>query len=191
MLFVLALAIIYATDAGPPLQAAAVTAIILVPVMTWLSVLAHRVDGRELARAFAAHVGGRARAHLATDLGLVPFAVLLAAAALIAPLITQGGHPHPLALDLKIVGLHLAAATFGAGFGSLLALIERAGWRLLVAVAVFLGLFAIRETPLTPLLRLSTHPATVQTPVAGPAAWLYLPGLALVAVAAFLAARLT
>jgi ABC-type Mn2+/Zn2+ transport system ATPase subunit len=191
MLFVLALAIIYATDAGPPLQAAAVTAIILVPVLTWLSVLAHRVDGRELARAFAAHVGGRARAHLATDLGLVPFAVLLVAAALIAPLITQGGHPHPLALDLKIVGLHLAAATFGAGFGSLLALIERAGWRLLVAVAVFLGLFVIRETPLSPLLRLSTHPATVQTPVAGPAAWLYLPGLALMAAAAFLAARLT
>jgi ABC-2 type transport system ATP-binding protein len=191
MLFVLALAIIYATDAGPPLQAAAVTAIILVPVLTWLSVLAHRVDGRELARAFAAHVGGRARAHLATDLGLVPFALLLAAAALIAPLITQGGRPHPLALDLKIVGLHLAAAVFGAGFGSLLALIERAGWRLLVAVAVFLGLFVLRETPLTPLLRLSTNPATVQTPVAGPAAWLYLPGLALVAVAAFLAARLT
>jgi ABC-type Mn2+/Zn2+ transport system ATPase subunit len=191
MLFVLALAVIYATDAGPPLQAAAVTAIILVPVLTWLSVLAHRVDGRELARAFAAHVGGRARAHLATDLGLVPFAVLLAVAALIAPLISQGGHPHPLALDLKIVGLHLAAATFGAGFGSLLALIERSGWRLLVAVAVFLGLFVIRETPLTPLLRLSTHPATVQTPVAGAAAWLYLPGLALAAVAAFLAARLT
>jgi hypothetical protein len=56
-------------DAGPPLQAAAVTAITLIPVLTWLSVLAHRVDGRELARAFAAHAGGRARAHLATDLG--------------------------------------------------------------------------------------------------------------------------
>ena len=191
MLFVLVLAIIYATDAGPPLQAAAVTAITLVPVLTWLSVLAHRVDGRELARTFAAHVGGRARAHLATDLGLVPFAVLLALAALVAPLVSQGGHPHPLALDIKIVGLHLAAAAFGAGLGSLLALIERAGWRLLAAVAVFFGLFVTRGTPLTPLLRLSTHPATLQTPVTGPAAWLCLPGLALMAVAAVLAARLT
>jgi len=191
MLFVLVLAVIYATDAGPPLQAAAVTAITLVPVLTWLSVLAHRVDGRELARAFAAHVGGRSRAHLATDLGLVPFAVLLALAALVAPLISQGGHPHPLALDIKIVGLHLAAAAFGAGLGSLLALIERAGWRLLAAVAVFLVLFVARATPLAPLLRLSTHPATLQTPVGGPAAWLCLPGLALVAVAAVLAARLT
>ncbi len=163
MLFVFVLAIIYATDAGPPLQAAAVTAITLVPVLTWLSVLAHRVDGRELARAFAAHVGGRGRAHLATDLGLVPFAVLLALAALVAPLISQGGQPHPLALDVKIVGLHLAAAVFGAGLGSLLALIERAGWRLLAAVAVFLGLFVARATPLAPLLRLSTHPATLQT----------------------------
>ncbi len=191
MLFVLALAIIYATDAGPPLQAAAVTAIILVPVLTWLSVLAHRTCGRELARAFAAHVGGRARAHLAADLGLVPFAVLLAAVALIAPLISQGQHPHTLTLDIEIVGLHLAAAVFGAGFGSLLALIERAGWRLLAAVAVYLGLFVVRGTPLTPLLRLSTHPATLQTSVAGPAAWLCLPGLALAAVAAFLAGRLT
>jgi len=149
------------------------------------------VDGRELARAFAAHVGGRARAHLATDLGLLPFAVLLAVAALVAPLISQGEHPHPLALDGKIAGLHLAAAVFGAGIGSLLALIERAGWRLLAAVAVFLVLFVVRDTPLTPLLRLSTHPATLQTPAGGPAAWLWLSGLVLMAVAAFLAARLT
>ena len=189
MLFVLVLAIIYATDAGPALQAAAVTAIILVTVLTWLSVLAHRVDGRELARAFAAHVGGRARSHLATDLGLLPFAVLLALAALAAPLITQGEHPHPLMLDVKIVWLHLAAAAFGAGLGSLLTLIEQAGWRLLAAVALFLVLFVARDTPLAPLLRLSTHPSTLQTPVGGPAAWLWLFGLALMAVAAFLAAR--
>jgi ABC-type Mn2+/Zn2+ transport system ATPase subunit len=191
MLFLVVLGIVYASDAGPPLQAAAVTAITLVPVLTWLSVLAHRVDGRELARAFAAHAGGRARAHLATDLGLVPFAVVLALAALVAPLISQGSHSHPLLLDVRVVGLHLAAAVFGAGLGSLLALIERAGWRLLTAVAVFLVLFVVRDTPLGPLLRLSTHPATLQTPVGGPAAWLFLPGLALGAVAAFAATRVS
>jgi hypothetical protein len=191
MLFLVVLGIVYASDAGPPLQAAAVTAITLVPVLTWLSVLAHRVDGRELARAFAAHAGGRARAHLATDLGLAPFAVVLALAALVAPLISQGSHPHPLLLDARIVGLHLAAAVFGAGLGSLLALIERAGWRLLTAVAVFLVLFIVRNTPMGPLLRLSTHPTTLQTPVGGPAAWLLLPGLALVAVAAFAATRVS
>jgi energy-coupling factor transporter ATP-binding protein EcfA2 len=191
LLFLVVLGIIYATDAGPPLQAAAVTAITLVPLMTWLSVLAQRVDGRELARAFAAHVGGRARAHLAADLGLAPFAVLLSLAALVAPLISQGEHPHPALLDGKIVLLHLAAAVFGAGIGSLLALIERAGWRLLAAVALYLVLFVARGTPMTPLLRLSTHPATPATPAGGPAAWLFLPGVALMAVAALLAARLT
>ena len=71
----------------------------------------------------------------------------------------------------------------------LLALIERAGWRLLTAVAVFLVLFVVRNTPMAPLLKLSTHPTTLQTPVGGPAAWLFLPGLGLVAVAAFLATR--
>jgi hypothetical protein len=191
MLFLVVLGIVYATDAGPPLQAAAVTAITLVPLMTWLGVLAQRVDGRELARAFAAHVGGRARAHLAADLGLAPFAVLLSLAALVAPLISQGEHPHPALLDGKIVLLHLAAAVLGAGIGSLLALIERAGWRLLAAVAVYLLLFVVRGTPMTPLLRLSTHPATLYTPVGGPALWLFLPGAALMAAAALLAARLT
>jgi len=191
MLFLVVLGIVYASDAGPPLQAAAVTAITLVPVLTWLSVLAHRVDGRELARAFAAHAGGRTRAHLATDLGLIPFAVVLALAALVAPLISQGSHSHPLQIDVRIVGLHLAAAVFGAGLGSLLALIERAGWRLLTAVAVFLVLFVVRDTPMGPLLRLSTHPATVRTPAGGPAAWLFLPGLALAAVAAFAATRVS
>jgi ABC-type Mn2+/Zn2+ transport system ATPase subunit len=191
MLFLVVLGIVYASDAGPPLQAAAVTAITLVPVLTWLSVLAHRVDGRELARAFAAHAGGLARAHLATDLGLVPFAVVLALAALVAPLISQGSHSHPLLLDVRVVGLHLAAAVFGAGLGSLLALIERAGWRLLTAVALFLVLLVVRDTPMGPLLRLSTHPATLQTPAGGPAAWLFLPGLALVAVAAFAATRVS
>ncbi|HEU5386473.1 MAG TPA: ATP-binding cassette domain-containing protein [Streptosporangiaceae bacterium] len=191
MLFLVVLGIVYATDAGPPLQAAAVTAITLAPLMTWLGVLAHRVDGRELARAFAAHVGGRARAHLAADLGLAPFAVLLSLAALVAPLISQGEHPHPALLDGKIVLLHLAAAVLGAGIGSLLALIERAGWRLLAAVAVYIVLFVVRGTPMAPLLRLSTHPATLETPAGGPALWLFLPGAALMAAAALLASRLT
>ena len=191
LLFLFTLAVVYATSAGPALQAAAFTAIALVPVMTWLAVLGHRVDGRELGRAFAAHAGGRARAHLATDLGLVPFALALAAAALIWPLVTQGSQPHPPSLDLKIVELHLAAALFGVGLGSVLALIERAGWRLITAVALFTLLFVIRPTPLTPLLRMSTNPSTLQTSVTDQVAWLCLPGLLLVAVAAFVVTRLT
>lgn len=189
LVFLAVLAIIYATDAGPPLQPAAVTAAALIPVMTWLTVLAHRVDGRELARAFAAHVGGRARAHLAADLCLVPFAAALVVLATGWPLASQRHHQHPPDLVLRMISLHLAAALFGIGLGSLLALIERIGWRLIVAIAVFLGLVIARDTPMTPLLRLSTAAVNNVTPVGTPVFWLCLPGLALVVLAATLSTR--
>ena len=154
-----------------------------------LTAAAGRVEGRELGRAFAAHAGGRARAHLATDLGLVPFAVVLTTAAVVWPLVTQGEHPHPGPLVAQMAGVQLAAAVFGAGLGSLVALIERAGWRLLVTVLVFLGLVVIRHTPLTPLLRLSTNP--LHGSIAGPVAWLAVPGAVLIAVACLTVTRLT
>lgn len=189
LVFLAVLGIIYASDAGPPLQPAAVTSIALVPVMMWLTVLAHRVDGRELARAFAAHVGGRVRAHLATDLCVVPFAVALVILAVAWPVVGQGGHPHPPDLVLRMTALHLAAALFGIGLGSALALIERIGWRLIVAIAVFLGLVILRDTPMVPLLRLSTAAVTNATPVGSQVFWLCVPGAALVAAAARLATR--
>jgi len=58
-------------------------------------------------------------------------------------------------------------------------------------VALFLLLVVIRPTPLTPLLRMSTHPSTLQTSVTDQVAWLCLPGLLLVTAAAFLITRLT
>jgi len=177
------------TAAGPPLQAAAVTAIALIPVMSWLTVLAHRVDGRELARAFAAHVGGRARAHLATDLCLAPFAGALVVLAVVWPVAGQGSQHHPSDLVLRMFELHVGAALFGIGLGSVLALIERTGWRVIVAIAVFLGLIIVRDSPLTPLLRLSTAPVNDLTPVASQVFWLAAPGVILVAAGSYLATR--
>jgi ABC-type Mn2+/Zn2+ transport system ATPase subunit len=190
LVFLAVLSILYATDAGPPLQPAAVTAIALIPVMAWLTVLAHRVDGKELARAFATHVGGRARAHLAADLGVVPFAIAVTAAAIIWPLASQEAHQHPGVLVLRMTELHLAAALFGIGLGSLFALIERIGWRLIAAIAVFLGLAIVRGTPLTPLLKLSTAAVTNATPVATQLAWLAIPAILLTTAAATLTTRL-
>ena len=190
LVFLAVLAIIYATDAGPALQPAAVTSIALVPVMAWLTVLAHRVDGRELARAFAAHVGGRARAHLATDLCLVPFAVALTLFGVVWPLASQGGHQHPRDVVLRMIELHLAAAVFGIGLGSVLALIERIGWRLIVAVAVFLCLVIVRDTPMVPLLRLSTAAVNNATPVGTQVFWMCATAVALIAAAARLSTRL-
>lgn len=190
LLFLGVLAIIYSAGAGPALQTAAVTAITLVPVLMWMTVLAHRVNGRELGRAFAAHVGGRARAHLAADLCLVPYAVALTVFAIVWPVLSQGG-PHPFMLLLRMIALQLAAAVLGIGLGSVLALIERMGYRVITGLALFLGLLVIPHTPMWPLLKLASTVTTALTPVSVQVAWLCLPGAALVALAAFAATRLS
>jgi hypothetical protein len=58
-------------------------------------------------------------------------------------------------------------------------------------VALYLALLVFRHTPLTPLLRLSTHATTLQTSVTSQVALLSVPGAILVAAAAFLVTRLT
>jgi hypothetical protein len=162
----------------------------LLGVLPWLTVQAHRVDGRELGRAFAAHIGGRGRAHLAADAGVLPFAVALSVLAVMWALVSQGAEHHPPLVIARMTTLQLAAAWFGIGLGSVLALIDRLGWRLIVAVAALLALVLGRYTPLTPLLRLATS-ATAASTVGVPCAWLVLSGLVLIAAGAFGATRLS
>jgi hypothetical protein len=155
-LYLIVLGILYVSQAGPLLPAAAFSAALLVPVMSWITVLAHLTDGRLMARAFAAHVGGRGRAHLAAALATAPFAVAATAVAVAWPAVSQ---PHPLhgsrALLVKIAVLHLAAALLGIGVGTLLVppLVERAGWRICLAAGIFLVLILL-------LIAITTVPAS-------------------------------
>lgn len=191
LLFLIVLALVYATDAGSaPLQPDGFVAITLFPVMMWLTVHAHRVDGRELGRAFAVHIGGRSRAHLAADVAVLPYGVALSVVAVVWALASQGEHPHPPLVILRMTALLIAAAVFGVGLGSALALIERMGWRLIVAVAAFLVLVLGRYTPLTPLLKLATSATTAST-VGTQCALMVATGAALAAAAAVLARRLS
>lgn len=142
LLFLVALGILYTSDAGLPLQAATFTAIVLAPLMAWITVLAQRADGLLVDRAFAAHVGGRGRAHLAACLATVPFAVAATVVAWAWPAFGQPSSPHHPGLLVQVVtlhqfsmsgwvvALHLAAAVFGVGAGTLLVppLITGAGW---------------------------------------------------------------
>jgi hypothetical protein len=159
--------------------------------MSWITVLAHLADGRLMTRAFAAHVGGRGRAHLAASLATAPFAVAATAVAVAWPAV---GQPHPhhgfAGLLLDMVVLHLAAALLGVGVGALLVppLVERAGWGICLAAGLFLILVLVPVSPMRPLLLLATHPA--MTSVAGPAALLAAAGAVLVAVTAVVASRL-
>jgi ABC-2 type transport system ATP-binding protein len=191
LVYLIVLGILYAGQAGPLLPAAAFTAAVLVPVMSWITVLAHLSDGRLMARAFAAHVGGRGRAHLAAGLATAPFAVAATAVAVAWPAVSQ---PHPqhgfAGLLLKMAVLHLAAALLGVGVGALLVppLVDRAGWRICLAAGLFLILILVPVSPMRPLLLLATHPA--MTSVAGPAALLAATGAVLIAITTALASRL-
>jgi ABC-2 type transport system ATP-binding protein len=194
LVFLIILGIIYSSPAGPPLAAAAFTAAALVPVMTWMSVLAHLVDGRLVARAFAAHVGGRGRAHLAACLAVTPFAAAATAAAWIWPVLGQP-YPHPASFSSQLVALHLAAAVFGVGVGALLVppLVERAGWRICLATALFLALVVVPASPVHPLLRLASHaaaPGAAPVAVAAAAGLLAGTGAALIGLTCYLARRL-
>jgi ABC-type multidrug transport system ATPase subunit len=190
LLFLVILGIFYAKPVGPLLPAAAFTAVLLVPVMIWVSVQAQLADGRLMARAFAAHVGGTARAHLAACLATVPFAV---AATVIAVGWSALSQPHPPrypGLLLDMITLHLTAAVFGVGAGTLLVppLVDRAGWRICLAVALFLALLLVPVSPMHPLLLLATHPAGGS--VGAAAGLLAATGAAVIGVTALLASRL-
>jgi hypothetical protein len=192
LVFLAVLGIIYASPVGPLLPAAALTAAVLAAIMTWVSVLAHLSDGRLMARAFAAHVGGRWQAHLAASLATVPFAVVATVVAVAWPALSQlHSLRHDPSLIQQIILLHLAAAVFGVGLGALLVppLVERAGWRICLAAALFLALLLVPVSPVRPLLLLATHTGAWSS-VGTAAGLLAGTGAVLVGLTAYLAARL-
>jgi hypothetical protein len=199
LLFLIVLGILYASSVGPLLPAAAFTAVVLAAVMTWVSVLVQLVDGRLVARAFTAHVGGRGRAHLAACLATTPFAVAATAAAIAWPVLSQPAHWRsswpffPVAtlhLIPQVAMLHLAAAVLGVGAGTLLVppLVERAGWRICLATAIFLALLLLPVSPMHPLLLLTT--GATRYSVGTAAGLLAGTGAVLIGLTTFLASRL-
>jgi hypothetical protein len=87
-----------------------------------------------------------------------------------------------------MIVLHLAAAVFGAGLGALLAppLVTRAGWRICLAVGLFVAVLPIPVSPMHPLLLL-TAGANSAFAAAGLLAGT---GAILIGLTAYLAARL-
>jgi hypothetical protein len=176
----------------PPLTGPAFLAVALAMMMTWLTVLAQLVDGRVVARAFGAHVGGPGRAHLAASLAAVPFGVVATVAAVAWPAVTgQPGEWASAAFVAEVAGVNLAAMVFGIGVGTLLVppLVHTTGWRVCGGVALYLALLLIPASPLHPLLRITVGNGTAGGP--GLAAGLIAAvGLALAGSTAFLASRL-
>jgi MFS family permease len=145
-----------------------------------------------MARAFAAHVGGRGRAHLAACLAGVPFAVGATVAAVAWSSLSQPFPARQPGLLLQMAALDLAAAAAGIGVAALLVppLVDRAGWRVCLAVALFLALLLIPVSPAHPLLLLATHHGAGWDTVGAAAGLLAAVGAVLVAATTFAASRL-
>jgi ABC-type multidrug transport system ATPase subunit len=162
LLFLLVLAIVYATDAGAPAAAAGLTATALAPVLTWVAVLAHGVDGRPVARAFAAHVGGVGRAHLAASLATLPFLLAATLAGTLWPLLAQRAVAHPPAVVAQTVALLLGGGLLGVGVAALVVppLVTGSGWRVAVTTAAYLLLLLAPVSPARPLLEVAVGQST-------------------------------
>ena len=189
LLFLILLGIVYSSPAGPLLPAAALTAIVLTPLMAWVAAAAQLADGRLLGRAFAAHAGGPGPAHLAACLATAPFAVAATVLAVAAPALSQPGR-HSWGLLADMAGLSLAAAVLGVGLGSLLVppLVDRAGWRTCLGVLLFLAVLLIPASPMRPLLLMAAQVHTTTVLVA--CAELAGTGVALIALTTWVAGRL-
>jgi ABC-type Mn2+/Zn2+ transport system ATPase subunit len=196
LLYLFLLAAIYSSTAAPPpppLTGPAFTAVALTMLMTWLGVLAQLVDGRVVARAFGAHVGGPGRAHLAGALAAVPFglaAMVLAVAW--AALSGQPGDWVSAAFLGQVIGLHLAAIVFGIAVASVLVppFVRTTGWRVLLGAGLYVALVLVPASPMRPLLRVSVGSAAGSGAVMLGALLLAGLGGAVIAVTTLLAARL-
>ncbi|GAB7190696.1 hypothetical protein NUM3379_14020 [Kineococcus sp. NUM-3379] len=116
--YLVLLAVFYASDAGPPLAAGALTAALLVPVAAWVQRLVSTAESEPFAEITLVRCGGRLRlllVRLATGLlvGAALSVVAVAWAAIANP------HPYPPGTIAVLTAVHLAEAVAGAGLGSL------------------------------------------------------------------------
>lgn len=104
----------------------------------------------------------------------------------------QSGHAHSAGWLTQVAALQLAAVVFGIGIGALLVppLVQTTGWRVALGVALYLALVLIPASPMRPLLRVSAGSVSGGGAALAAAGLVAGVGAALIAVTAFLAARL-
>ncbi|PPK98423.1 hypothetical protein CLV92_101118 [Kineococcus xinjiangensis] len=118
LLYLVLLAVFYASDAGPPVPAGALTAALLVPVSAWLQRLAATAESGPFADVGLVRVGGRRRQQLARLAAGLLVAAALAVVA-VAWAAAANPHPYPVPTVLLLLALHLLLALAGAGLGVL------------------------------------------------------------------------
>ncbi len=147
-------AAVYASDAGPPVAAATVTAAALMPVTAWLYRLVATAESPPFADITLVRLHGAARRQLVWTNSTVLLAAALAGAGMLWAGVANP-YPYPARIVAVIAILHMVQAFAGVGLGCLVSrpLPVRAGAAVLVVTAVVIASLILRWLPpLGPML---------------------------------------
>jgi hypothetical protein len=161
--------------AQPPLQAAVVTVVALMPVTAWLTRLVATAESEPFAEVTLVTLGSSARRQAARSAAAMSVAVLLGGAATLWGAVANPA-PYPATTVITLLGMHLAEACAGAGIGILIAppLRTRVGTAVAgVTVLTATSLVVPWLPPLNPLVR-----TVFQHPSPGPGLLLLVTGQA-------------
>lgn len=144
---------IYSSDAGPPVEATAVSAAALFPITAWLSHLIATAEAAPYSEITLVSVGTRSRHRLAQASAALVIGCALSLVTVLWGLLADSGAYH--AVDIPIVlGMSIAECIAGAGLGAWLGPRARGGSAVAVVTAVGIASLLIRWLPpLNPLIR--------------------------------------
>jgi hypothetical protein len=144
--WLLVLAAVYASDAGPPLPAMAVTAAVLLPIAAWATVASLAATSEDL-RAVLTAADGRPRVLLVDALGPLLFVLVAGLLGVLAGLVFD---PHPASARAWLLGglLHVLCGVVGIGLGLLLSALRLArGTQAVVVIAASIASGRLRWLP--------------------------------------------
>ena len=152
--FLAIVAMVYATDAGPPLAAATVPAAALVPVGAWMMRLVATSESRAFADVTLVALGSEQRRQFARGLAAVLYGALLCVIATAWARIANP-HPYPAPVIAIIFVMSFVLVVAGIGLGSLLAPplgVTAGAAAMVVTVVVLVSLVARFVPPIHPVL---------------------------------------
>lgn len=167
LLYLGLLGIVFATDAGPPVPAATVTAAILMPVSAWLMRLTALAETRPFAELTAVALGGATKRLVARATAAAVVGAGLTLVSLAWALLANRHHRYEPATLLILLGMHLAQVLAGVGLGALVSppLPVTSGVAALVITGIVLLSLLIRWFP--PLAPVLYHLDRTPVPPAG------------------------
>lgn len=148
LLFAAVLAMLYASDAGPPLPAYAGTCVLVLPVSAWLTVVLAGAEDPVRRAVTAVTAGGWWRVQAAATALAGAGALVLALVATVVPVLTQP-RPYPLAAVAQGFGGLAVCALVGVGIGVLCGrpVLDRVGWSVLAATGLAVLVLLVGRTP--------------------------------------------